>query len=140
MRYVDTSVLLAYLTQEAKSECAEAFIRSSGAPLGVSSWVEAELLSALGLKIRTGQLGRELAAEVYRTYRHDVAPHLRHLAVEEADQRNAAKLLEGWSTGLRAGDALHLAIAARQGAVVCTLERGLSAAAEGLGIQAILLA
>jgi predicted nucleic acid-binding protein len=140
MRYVDTSVLLAYLTHEARSACAEAFMQSSGAPLGVSSWVETELLSALGVKIRTGQLDRELATEVYRTYRHDVTPHLRHLAVEEADQRNAARLLEGWPTGLRAGDALHLAIAAGQGAMVCTLDRGMAEAAGVLGVHAFLLA
>ncbi|MBN8443035.1 MAG: type II toxin-antitoxin system VapC family toxin [Thauera sp.] len=140
MRYVDTSVLLAYLTQEAMSECAEAFMRGRGAPLGVSSWVETELLSALGVKIRTGQLGRGLAAEVYRTYRQDVAPHLRHLAVNDADHRNAARLLEGWATGLRAGDALHLAIAAGQGAVVCTLDRGMAEAARMLDLEATLLA
>lgn len=140
MRYVDTSVLLAYLTREANSDCAEAFMRSPGPTLCVSAWVETELLSALGLTIRTGQLARELAAEVYRTYRQDVAPHLRQCAVEDADHRNAARLLEGWTTSLRAGDALHLAIAAGQGAVVCTLDRGMADAARGLGVQAMLLA
>jgi len=91
------------------------------------------------LKIRSGQLGRELATDVYRTYRQDVAPHLRQFPVTNADQRNAARLLEGWTTSLRAGDALHLAIAAGQGAVVCTLDRGLAAAAGALGLQAMLL-
>ncbi|MBS0513179.1 MAG: type II toxin-antitoxin system VapC family toxin [Proteobacteria bacterium] len=139
MRYVGTSVLLAYLTRAAKSERAEAFMRSPGLRLCVSSWVESELLSALGLKIRTGQLGRELAAAVYCVYRLDVVPHLRQCGVEDADQRNAARLLAGWTTSLRADDALHLAIATGQGAVVCTLDRGMAEAARGLGVKAMLL-
>lgn len=139
MRHVGTSVLLAYLTREAKSERAEAFMRSPGLRLCVSSWVETELLSALGLKIRTVQLARELAAAVYRVYRQDVVPHLRQCAVDDADQRNAARLLARWTTSLRAGDALHLTIATGQGTVVCTLDRGMAEAARGLGVKAMLL-
>ena len=54
MRYVDTSVLIAYLTRETGSDVAEAFMRSQGEPLAISSWTEVELLSAFGLKVRTG--------------------------------------------------------------------------------------
>jgi uncharacterized protein with PIN domain len=47
MRYVDTSVLVAYLTPETNSSIAEAFMLSPGAPLAVSSLAEVELVSAL---------------------------------------------------------------------------------------------
>lgn len=47
MRYVDTSVLIAYLTPE------KAFMLSVGEHLAISSWSELELLSALGVKLRT---------------------------------------------------------------------------------------
>ena len=56
MRYVDTSVLIAYLIPEPGSAAAEQFMLSSGEPLAISSWTEAELLSALGIKLRTGRL------------------------------------------------------------------------------------
>ena len=56
MRYLDTSVLLAFLVPEAGSNAAEALMTSEGAPLVVSSWSEVELMSALGVKIRTGQI------------------------------------------------------------------------------------
>jgi hypothetical protein len=48
MRYVDTSVLLAYLPPESGSAVAEEFMLSEGTPLAISSWSEVELLSALG--------------------------------------------------------------------------------------------
>lgn len=50
MRYVDTSVLLAYLTPEIGSALAEAFMLSEGSALAISSWTELELWSALGVK------------------------------------------------------------------------------------------
>jgi hypothetical protein len=37
MRYVDTSILLAYLTREPKSGVAEGFMRSGGEPLDFRS-------------------------------------------------------------------------------------------------------
>jgi predicted nucleic acid-binding protein len=42
-------------------------------------------------------------------------------------------------TGLRAGDALHLAIAQDHGATVCTRDRGLATAGLTLGIDTILI-
>jgi predicted nucleic acid-binding protein len=71
---------------------------------------------------------------VVETYSRLVAPHLRRLAVGDADFRNAALLLNGWKTALRAGDGLHLAIAAAHGATVYTLDHGLVAAGTILGI------
>jgi predicted nucleic acid-binding protein len=55
------------------------------------------------------------------------------------DHRNAALLLNGWKTTLRAGDGLHLAIAAAHGATVFTFDRALVAAGAILGISVTLL-
>ena len=41
--------------------------------------------------------------------------------------------------GLRAGDALHLAICADHGATLCTLDRRLSEAGPALGVRTMLL-
>jgi predicted nucleic acid-binding protein len=42
MRYVDTSVIIAYLTPEVHSPAAQAFMLSAGEPLAISSWTEVE--------------------------------------------------------------------------------------------------
>lgn len=140
MRYVDTSVLVAYLTPEAGSEAADMFMRSAGPPLAVSSWTEVELVSAMGLKIRTKQIKRTMAREVVDTYVRLIAPHLRHIAVEDINHSQAALLLDGWATSLRSADALHLAIAAANNADVYTFDSSMAAAGKTLGISAHLLA
>jgi predicted nucleic acid-binding protein len=139
MRYVDTSVLIAYLTPEQGSHVAQAFMLSAGAPLAISSWSEVELLSALGVKLRTRQLSASQAQDVVDVYSRMVSPHLRRITVEDMDHRNAALLLNGWKTTLRAGDGLHLAIAAAHGATVFTFDRALVAAGAILGISVTLL-
>lgn len=134
MRYVDTSVLIAYLMPEACSALAEEFMLSAGQPLAISSWTEVELLSALGVKVRTRRISRAAAQSVVNTYSRLVAPQLKRLSVEDADHRQAVILLDRWRTALRAGDGLHLAIAAAHGATVYTLDRGMASAGASLGI------
>jgi hypothetical protein len=45
----------------------------------------------------------------------------------------------GWRSSLRAGDALHLAIASGRGATLCSLDAPFVAAAQQLGLDAHLL-
>ncbi|WP_211923223.1 hypothetical protein [Duganella radicis] len=64
MRYVDTSVLVSYLTPEPHSQTAEAFMLSAGGMLVVSSWTDDSLhlaiASAHGSTVYT--LDRKMAA------------------------------------------------------------------------------
>ena len=48
--------------------------------------------------------------------------------------RLAARFADQYALGLRAGDALHLAICADQGMTLCTLDRRLCEAGSALGI------
>lgn len=134
MRYVDTSVLVAYLTPEPASAVAEEFMMSEGDPLAISSWTEVEFLSALELKLRRKELDRHQAQQVVDAYSRLVSPQLRRLDIDEADHRQALSLMIGWRTSLRGGDGLHLAIASANGATVHTLDRGMADAAVMLGI------
>ena len=60
------------------------------------------------------------------------------MAVSRSQFRAAARLADQHALGLRAGDALHLAICADQGATLCTLNRRLSDAGSALGVKTIL--
>lgn len=139
MRYVDTSVLIAYMTPETGSAMAEAFMLSAGEPLAISSWTELELLSALGLKLRTKQLTEAAARAVVDAYIGLVSPHLHHLSVQDTEHRRAIMLLEGWKTALRAADGLHLAIAAANRATVYTFDRVMADSGKALGVSIHLL-
>jgi predicted nucleic acid-binding protein len=139
MRYLDTSVLLAFLLPEAGSIAAEALMMSDGDPLVVSSWSEVELVSALGVKLRTRQITEREAHSAIDAYTQLVSPSLRRIRVDDADHRKAAVMLDGWRTALRAGDGLHLAIADAHRATIFTFDKGMAKAGAILGIAVRLL-
>jgi uncharacterized protein len=139
MRYVDTSVLVAYLLPESGSQAAERLMASPGDDLAFSSWTEVELLSALGMQVRRKLITRSEARKVVDAFVHSVAPALVRLAVDDNDHRMAAHMLNGWQTGLRAGDALHLALVQEWQAELWTFDRTMSKAASHFGLRCQLL-
>ena len=119
---VDTGVLLASLTPETQAGIAAAFLEQATAPLAISPLSATELHSALGLKVRTKALNPAQAETVLHGFERTLAPGFLMLAVEPQDFHNAQACLRGWTTALREADALHLAIAAGQGATLCSLD------------------
>ena len=139
MIYVDTSVLGALFFREpdaAKILRDLASRRESG--LVISAWSLTEMASVGGIKERTGVIDamtRQLALARFQRF---VSAQLTLCEVEPSDYRTAAVLIEG-PFALRAGDALHLAIARRLQAQLCSLDRQQRVAAEGLGIGVVTL-
>jgi len=137
MRYIDTSVLVAYLLPETYSEQAErALQQPENYPLALSAWTETELHSALGIKCRTGQIEVPGMNAVLQQY-YALRPHFLRLEVMDTDYRLANELLSHWRAGLRAGDALHLAIAKRYDCPIISLDERLVRAGVQAGIQAV---
>jgi predicted nucleic acid-binding protein len=139
MVYVDTCVLLAALTPEANSGAAAAFLEQATAPLAISPWSATELHSALGLKVRTKALSSSQAEAVLQVFERSLTPGFLMLEVEPQDFCNANACLRGWTTALRAADALHLAIASGRGATLCSLDAPFVKAAQQLGLDAQLI-
>jgi uncharacterized protein len=61
------------------------------------------------------------------------------IPVATMDYRISADFADRHASGLRAGDALHLAIAYNHGLELCSLDKTLVGAAEPLGVSALLL-
>ncbi|MQA38149.1 type II toxin-antitoxin system VapC family toxin [Rugamonas aquatica] len=139
MRYIDTSVLMAFLLPESGSQLAERLMTSPGDALAFSSWTEVELLSALGIQVRRKAITRRGARKVVDAFANLVAPALVRLAVDDNDHRMAAYMLDGWQTGLRAGDALHLAMVQAYQAERWTFDQTMSKAASHFGLRCQLL-
>jgi predicted nucleic acid-binding protein len=139
MIYVDTSVLVAYLLPETYSEQAErALQKPEHYPIALSAWTETELHSALGIKCRTSQID-EVAMRLVLERFFTLRSHFLCIEVIDADYRVASSLLGNWRTGLRAGDALHLAIAQRLACPLISLDERLVNAGNQAGIQSICL-
>jgi uncharacterized protein len=111
MVYVDTSVLVALCVNEPKSATIARWYAACSEELTSAVWCVTEFASALGIKQRTAQITGEQGAAAWRTFERLCASDLQLLPVEPATFHRAAVLTLDTTTGLRAGDALHLAAA-----------------------------
>jgi predicted nucleic acid-binding protein len=138
MRYLDTSVVVAAITNEPDTKAAQRAL-GPGDDLAISDWTLTEVASALSIKQRTRSLtgrDRDQAAKAFEIL---VATSLMVLPVNRSEFVSAAAYLADPTTGLRAGDALHLAVLSAAGATLHTFDRSFAAAARKLGSAAVLV-
>ena len=140
MLYLDTSLLVAVSTNEAETERMQYWLGQQPVDdLAVSDWVATEFSSALSIKLRTGQIGAAHRADALAAFARLAADSFTVVPISRLQFRTAARFADQHTLGLRAGDALHLAVCADLGATLCTLDRRLSEAGSALGVKTILL-
>jgi predicted nucleic acid-binding protein len=140
MRYVDTSVLVAALLNEKNTATAQRWLGGQPAgDLAISGWVITEFSAALSMKLRTGELGPPHRNEVLAFFTRLTEASFHVLPVARPDFQTAARFADQYATGLRAGDALHLAIAFHHGASLHTLDRRLVEIGQALGVDSALV-
>lgn len=99
----------------------------------ISAWTLTEMASVGALKERMGAVDRATRRQALAMFQRFASSTLRMTEIEPADFRAAALLMDG-PCPLRAGDALHLAVAKRLPADLATLDRRLADAAAGCGV------
>ena len=126
MVYLDTSFVAPLVIAENSSDAVEAFVlKVKPGELTTSMWTQVELSSLVSRKVRMGELSDSQADVVRREFDRVLVESFEILAPTAADFAAAAKYMEIPKTGLRAGDALHLAIAAKHRAKrILTLDQG----------------
>jgi len=140
MHYLDTSVLVAMLTNEDATARVQDWIADQPpGTLALSEWVQTEFASAMSIKVRTGQFGIDARATIMAACTRMIRTSFRVYPVSSEEFRVAALHLNDHELGLRAGDALHVAVALAHGATLCTLDRRMALAATALGVQSLLL-
>ena len=135
MLYFDTSFLLPYYVPEATSAAVDQFFaRHDPDQYAISHWTVTEFHSALSFKIRSGQLPALHHDEILERFATARAESFEVWLPTAADHEFASQLLTDWKSGLRSGDALHLAIARGRGACLVSLDKILLKAARSLKI------
>ncbi|HXJ94999.1 MAG TPA: type II toxin-antitoxin system VapC family toxin [Terriglobia bacterium] len=141
MIYLDTSALIPLFVHEAMSDAVRR--KMSTLPpdrLAISEWTKTEFVSAIGIRVRMRHLDSEVAWEIVQALDRTADESFSVLAPEAGDSVDAARYCEQFKLGLRAGDALHLAIASNHGAeMVYSLDQRMVACAQSLKIKAQVL-
>jgi predicted nucleic acid-binding protein len=137
MLYFDTSFLVPLLLEEATSEKIERFLLElSGRELATSHWARVEFSSLLAREVRIGGLNARSAREVATEFDTLMKDSFTLLLPTVEDFDRAQEYLGHHHAGLRAGDALHLAIARNHHCeAVHTLDKTMLKAGRQLGLS-----
>ena len=138
MIYVDTSVIVALLTVEPRTQDVTAWYAGLDDTPTCSDWLLTEFSSALSIKLRTGQINETNAKRVRKEFELLAECGLRIVPVSRSAFGRAAEMVRLHDHGLRAGDSLHLAVALELGAShMATLDGTLAANAKHNGMELV---
>jgi uncharacterized protein len=134
--YFDTSFLAPLILPEATSDKIAAFIRRLPAEeLTVSHWTRVEFSSLIAREVRMGGLDVRAAARADIRFEAMVDESFSVLLPNADDFSLAKRYLGRFETGLRAGDALHLAVANdHRAAMIYSLDKTLLQAGKVLDL------
>jgi predicted nucleic acid-binding protein len=135
MRYLDTSIVVSLLRPEPATATVQRWVaRNAASGLHVSDWVTVEVSSALSILQRTGELDAAARAQAQQTYELLSGNTLEVLTVRRSAYALAAKWTAQPELSLRAGDALHLAVASVADLELVTRDVQQARAARAVGV------
>ncbi len=139
MLYFDTSFLAPLILPETSSDKVAALMAGlPAAEFAVSAWTGVEFASLLAREVRMGGLDAETARQADAQFEALVEQAFAMLPATGEDFGLARNFLRHYDTGLRAGDALHLAIAARNKATaIYSLDKLFVRAGQALGLPTL---
>ncbi len=136
MLYFDTSFVAPLFKAEGRSADVKRFV--AGLAVGrmaVSQWTQVEFSSLLAKSVRIGPMTPSQADDAGMAFETFVARGCAILGVADRDFDEARRLLADHRSGLRAGDALHLAVASNNAAQgIYSLDKTMVAVGRSLGL------
>lgn len=135
MLYFDTSALLPYYRQEARSEVVQALLQAQTEPVLISDLTSVEFASALARWTRIGELTEPQANRLESAFHEDRSQgRFRIRPLDSTHYERAYQWLLARKTALRTLDALHLACAEHNEATLVTADQAMAQAAAFFGL------
>jgi uncharacterized protein len=133
--YADTCLLVSLFLRDSGTDAALAWLSESASQrIMASHWSLTEFSSAASTLARQKSITPKLHAESMRRFRSFAAQRLTLEPPLLADFERASAMVEHCATGLRAGDAVHLALCARLSATLCTADKVMVKAAKSFSV------
>ena len=113
----------------------QTFFNKHTQTLALSSWCETEFYGALGRRVRAGRLPGQLAERAARRYQKHVRQGLYHTYQPGAQHFGlASSFTRQFGLGIKAPDALHLAVVQHEGCALLTSDKAMAVAAQALSV------
>ncbi len=136
--FVDASAWISLFTNEEAASSLEDWLANEDGHLMSTPWTLVEVASGFSIKVRRKELSAHHATVLFERFEQLIDDEVKVVAMAAGDYGHAMKLCQNAGSGLRAGDALHLASAARLGVShLLTLDRVMAANAKALGIELV---
>ncbi len=138
MVYLDTSVAVALFVPEPSTLKVSTWFEECTSSVVSSDWLLTEFASALAIKTRRRELSPRHAQAAWDEFASLTQSGVRLLPLDRDSFSQAAELVRDARSPLRAGDALHLAVALQAGVrTIVTADSRLAtgAAAHGLSVE-----
>ena len=137
--YLDSSVTVCAVSAEAATSAVLDWIEKVEGDLVVSDWVITETFAAISQKRRMKIISANDQRRALAAFEVQLGNSMAVVEVTRGDFRKAAGLADKATAALRAGDALHLAVADHHDFTLCTLDKRQCEAGAALGISTLLL-
>ena len=131
--YLDASVIVALLTNDALTGRARALLQSRPMTLFISDYAAAEVASVIARRVRAGALTEAEARASFDGLDHWTRTFARLVETTPADIAMATRFIRRLDLTLRAPDAINIAIAHRLDIALATFDKGMASCASILG-------
>jgi uncharacterized protein len=133
--YLDASVILPLFIADTFSQQAEALIANNSDSIVVSDWAVLEVSNIIKKSARIGDLTIEQADDILCDFDKWRSQFTTAVLLDSRDLNQAIDLVRHKSLAVRGPDALHLAIAIRLNAILLTFDKGMTKAAQTIGLS-----
>jgi len=135
--YLDASVIVPLFVVDPLSESAPQHVAALNDDFALSDFTAAEFASAVARKVRERDLTAREAKVAFDAFDRWASSLTLRVEIVAADMAGCAAMIRRLDLPLRAPDALHIAVAARLNACLCTFDGQLKRCAKKFGIPVI---